>query len=88
MFYYTAKENDTVAYRIGLDSVYRLTGTNEGTYAAFGSWTTPYTFTIDYELIGYSTRGAWKLTFDADEIAVEEVGVTGVYTYSGKKQLK
>ena len=85
-FSYTVKENDVVTYQIGLDNVYRLTASNGDTYAAIGSWTRPNTFIIDYELVGYSTRGKWNLTFNADEIAVEEKGVTGVYTYKGKQQ--
>lgn len=84
-FIYTAKEKDVVNYEVGLNNVYRLTESNGDTYAAVGSWTTPNTFVIDYELVGYSTRGKWILTFDNEGIAVEEVGVTGIYTYGGKK---
>jgi len=83
-FSYTAKEKDVVTYEVGLNNVYRLTESNGDTYAAIGSWTTPDTFVIDFELVGYSTRGKWILTFDNEEIAVEEVGVTGVYNYGGK----
>ena len=84
-FSYTVKENDVVNYRIGLNNVYRLTESNGDIYAAVGSWTTPDTFVIDYELVGYSTRGKWILTFNNEGIDVEEVGVTGIYNYSGKK---
>ena len=86
-FSYTAKENDVVNYEVGLDNVYRLTESNGDTYAAVGSWTTPDTFVIDYELVGYSTRGKWIFTFDNEGIAVKEVGVTGVYDYGGKKTI-
>ncbi len=51
-----------------------------------GSWTSPNTFSIDCEIIGYSTKDKWNLTYNGDEIAVEEKGVTGVYTYEGIKQ--
>ncbi len=84
-FSYTAKENDIVNYQIGLDNTHRLTKSNGGTYAAVGSWTTPSTFSIDYELIGYSTKGKWTLAFDNEGITIEEVGVTGTYSYKGKE---
>ena len=83
-FSYTAKENDVVHYRVGLDGVYRLTETNNNTYAAFGSWTSPNTFSIDCEIIGYTTKDKWNITFEGDEILVEEVGVTGKYLYGGR----
>lgn len=87
-FGYTTKENDVVNYEIGLNDVYRLTENNGETWSAVGHWAEPNTFIIDYELVGYSTRGKWNLTFSADEIAVEEVGVTGTYTYGGRIQEK
>ena len=83
-FDYTTKERDAVHYQIGLDNIHRLSESNGDTYAAVGSWTTPNTFCVDYELVGYSNRGKWRLTFTDDEIAVEEVGVTGEYSYRGK----
>jgi len=46
----------------------------------------PDTFEISYQQIGYSTPGKWSVTFDQDGIDVVEVGVTGVYEYSGTKQ--
>ncbi len=49
------------------------------------NWTSPNTFSIDCEIIGYSTKDKWNLTFDEDEILVEEVGVTGAYNYGGKR---
>lgn len=66
------------------NGVCRLTETNNNTYAAVGSWTSPNTFSIDYEIIGYTTKDRWNFTFDEDEILVEEVGVTGKYHYGGK----
>jgi CubicO group peptidase (beta-lactamase class C family) len=87
-FSYTAKEYDVVHYRVGLDGVHRLTETNNNTYAAVGSWTSPNTFSLNCEIIGYTTKDKWNLTFDIDkdEILVEEVGVTGKYNYGGKIQ--
>jgi CubicO group peptidase (beta-lactamase class C family) len=85
-FSYTAKKNDVVNYRVGLNGSHQLTETNNNTYAVVGSWTSPNTFSIDCEIIGYSTKDKWNLTYNGDEIAVEEKGVTGVYTYEGKKQ--
>jgi CubicO group peptidase (beta-lactamase class C family) len=85
-FSYTAKEKDVVHYRVGLNGVHRLTETNNNTYAAVGSWTTSNTFSIDCEIIGYSTKDKWNFTFDEDEILIEEVGVTGKYNYRGKIQ--
>lgn len=87
-FSYSAKQNDRFHYRIGLDNVYRFTATSGGTYAAVGAWTAPDTFSIEYELVGYSTSGQWTLTFDHDEIVVEEDGVTGTYTYRGRIEQK
>lgn len=71
---------------VGLDDVFRLTESNDQCYAAKGYWITPDTFVIDYEIIGYSTKGKWTLTFTNDVISVEEVGVTGAYTYKGRTQ--
>jgi len=84
-FSYTAKENDIVHYRVGLDGVYRLTETNNSTYAAVGSWTSPNTFSIDCEIIGYSSKDKWNLTLEEDEILIEEIGVTGKYHYGGRR---
>jgi len=70
--------------QVGLDNVQRLAETNGKTYAAVGYWSAPNTFSIDYELVGYSTQDKWILSFSADEIAIQEIGVTGAYTYKGK----
>jgi len=84
-FSYTAKEKDVVNYRVGLNGVHRLTETNNNTYAAVGSWTSPNTFSIDCEIIGYSSKDRWNLTFEEDEILVEEHGATGKYHYGGRR---
>ena len=84
LFNYTTRKNIRVSYEIGLNNVYRMTDSNNDTYAVMGSWTSPNTFVIDYELVGYSSRGKWKLTFEKDVILVQEHGVTGQYTYRGK----
>jgi hypothetical protein len=70
-FSYTAKESDIVSYHVGLDGIYHFTETKIGTFAAVGTWTMPDTFEISYQQIG---------------IDVVEVGVIGVYEYSGTKQ--
>jgi len=82
-FSYTAKKSDVVSYQIGLDGIYRFTETEIGTFAAFGTWTSPDTFEISYQQIGYSNPGKWSLTFKKYGIDVVEVGVTGEYKYSG-----
>lgn len=84
-FSYTAKENDVVHYRIGLNGVHQLTETNNNTYTAVGSWISPNTFSIDCEIVGYSSKDKWNFTFVGDEILIEEVGVTGKYNYGGKR---
>ncbi len=81
---YTAKEKDRVSYQISLNNIYRFTVSNQETYAAKGYWISPVTFVLDYEMIGYSSKGKWTLTFDANDLILEEVGVTGTYSYGGK----
>jgi hypothetical protein len=82
-FSYTAKESDVAAFRVGLDGAYRLSETDFGSFAAYGNWTAPNTFEINYQHIGYSTPAKFILTFDGDTITVEEFGVVGSYIYSG-----
>ncbi len=84
VFDYSAKDK-VFHIDVGLDDVYRITESNDNSYAAKGYWIASDTFIIDYEIIGYSTKGKWTLTFTDNELAVEEVGVTGIYTYTGKK---
>lgn len=83
-FAYTTRQGEQIHYQVGLDNIPRLTETGEGTYAATGAWIAPDTFTIEYELVGYSNRGKWTFTFGGDAIIVEEDGVTGTYTYQGR----
>jgi hypothetical protein len=85
-FSYTAKESDVISCRVGLDNVYRFTETDIGTFAAVGAWTSPDTFEISYQQIGYSNPGKWSLTVEKYAIEVVEVGVTGEYKYSGIQQ--
>jgi hypothetical protein len=72
---------------VGLDNVHRFADTNDRIYAAVGSWSAPNTFTVDYEVIGYSTQDRWNLTVTEDGISVEEINeLTGVKTYTGVPQ--
>lgn len=83
-FGFLTQKNEQIVYDVGLDNVPRMTPTAEGTFAAVGAWETPDVFTIEYELVGYSNRGKWRLTLSADAISVEEHGVTGLYHYKGR----
>jgi len=85
-FSYTAKENDVALFQVGLDGVYRFSETDIGPFAAYGSWTAPNTFEINYQQIGYSTPAKFILTFDGETISVEEFGVIGSYTYTGVRR--
>lgn len=85
-FSYTAKENDTAVFQVGLDGVYRFSETDIGPVAAYGSWTAPNTFEINCQQIGYSSPTRFILTFAGETITVEEFGVVGSATYSGNMQ--
>jgi CubicO group peptidase (beta-lactamase class C family) len=85
-FSYTARDSEVVSYHIGLDNVYHFTDTAIGTFAAVGTWTSPDTFEIWYQQIGYSNPGKWTLTFNENAIEVIEEGVTGEYRYLGIQQ--
>jgi len=86
-FKYTAKLGEVINMKIGLDNVPRLIETNNHTYAGKGYWSSPDTFTIEYEVVGYSTQDRWNLIFTENGITVEEINeITGVRTYSGTKQ--
>jgi CubicO group peptidase (beta-lactamase class C family) len=85
-FSYTTRDSDVVSYHIGLNNVYHFTDTAIGTFAAVGTWTSPDTFEIWYQQIGYSNPGKWTLTFNENAIEVIEEGVTGEYRYSGIQQ--
>jgi hypothetical protein len=85
-FSYTAKVHDVASFRVGLHGVYRFTETEIGAFAAVGVWTSPDTFEIAYQQIGYSAPGRFILTFDGTEIEVTEVGLTGSTTWDGAMQ--
>ena len=83
-FHYTANLGEVINMHIGLDNVPRLGETNNHTYAGVGYWSAPNAFTIEYEVIGYSTQDQWNLIFTDNGIMVEEINeITGVKTYSG-----
>lgn len=81
---YSKQKKELIEYQIGLDNQYQITRLEGNAYAAKGEWTSPNTFSVSYELIGYSSRGKWTFTFDQDKIEVNEIGMTGDYTYEGK----
>ena len=80
---YTARESWDVSFRVGLDNVLRLTETNDSVFAAVGEWTSPNTFNLEVEIVGYSTFDRWEFTFDGDEIIVIEYSIAGAFTYGG-----
>jgi CubicO group peptidase (beta-lactamase class C family) len=82
---YTARESWDVDYRIGLDGVRRFTETNDSVFAAVGEWTSPNTFAVDVEIVGYSTFDRWEFTFEGDAIHVTEFSIAGDYTYGGRQ---
>jgi CubicO group peptidase (beta-lactamase class C family) len=86
VFSFTAKVDEVASIQVGLDAVYRFSETESGGYAAFGTWTSPNTFEIFYQHIGYSAPIQLTLTFDLDTIVVAEVSVTGSTMYTGNMQ--
>jgi hypothetical protein len=82
---YTAKdEKEVINMLVGLDNVHRFARTNGQTYAAAGYWSTDDTFTVNYEVIGYSTQDQWNLTFTEEGISVQEMNeITGARAYRG-----
>jgi CubicO group peptidase (beta-lactamase class C family) len=86
VFSFTAKVDEAATIQVGLDGVYRFSETESSEYAAFGSWTSPTTFEIVYQQIGYSAPTQLSLSFDADKIEVTEINVTGATTYAGTMQ--
>ena len=86
VFNFTAKVDEVASIQVGLDGVYRFTETDSGDFAAFGTWTSPNTFEISYQHIGYSAPTQLILTFEQDTIVVAEVSVTGSTMYIGKMQ--
>ena len=83
VFSYHQLQNEPIKYEVGLNNQYRITEFNNKTYAAIGEWTDTNTFTISYEMVGYSSNGKWILTFNKDEIEVIEMGMTGNYHING-----
>lgn len=81
---YTAREDWTVRYLIGLDGVYRKSENETGTYIAVGAWTAPDTLKLEVEIVGYTTFDKWEFAFKGDVLIVTESAVTGDYTYKGK----
>ena len=81
---YTAKLGEVIKMRVGLDNVPRMTETNNQTYAGVGHWSADSTFTVMYEVVGYSTQDQWNFTFSDTTLIVEEINeITGKKTYSG-----
>jgi CubicO group peptidase (beta-lactamase class C family) len=81
---YTAREDQTVRYSIGLDGVSRLTENDTGAYVAHGYWTAPDTLEIEVEIVGYTTFDRWEFRFGADSLSVTEHSITGTYIYAGR----
>ena len=79
---YTARER-RIDSKVGLDGVYRVTTSEPSDVAAVGSWTSPNTFAVQIEIIGYSTFDAWEFIFEGDVLTVNEHAITGDYTYEG-----
>lgn len=80
---YTARENWDVDYTIGLDKVPRFTETNDSTFVAVGEWTSPNTFSLKVEIVGYSSFDRWTFRFQDDKITVTEHSLAGDFTYNG-----
>lgn len=84
---YQMNGKDQIKLLIGLDNIYRYCDSFRGQHTARGQWINESTFEIDYELIGFASKGKWELTFDGDKIIVKEGGVTGKHKYEGKMKL-
>lgn len=80
---YKMNKDDQIQLQIGLDNIYRYSESFRGTYAARGKWINNNTFEVEYELIGYASKGKWRFVFENDSITVKEGGVTGMYEYKG-----
>ncbi len=81
---YTAREDWSVRYEVGLDGVYRRTENETGAYFAVGRWVGENTLRVELEIVGYTTFDSWGFTFDGDTLIVSESTVTGDYTYKGE----
>ena len=84
VFDYSTANNEKIQFEVGLNHQYRTTEFNGKTYAAKGTWINNQTFSMDVEMIGYSSKSKWLLTFNNHEIEVTEAGMTGRYNYDGK----
>ena len=84
MLSYSELKNGIIKYEVGLNNQYRVTDFKNKSYAAIGEWTDANTFTIHYEVVGYSSKGKWVLKFNNNKIEVTETGMTGTYSYHGE----
>ena len=84
---YTARESWRIDCKVGLDGVHRFSDSSPSRVAALGAWTSPTTFSVEIEILGYSTFDSWDFTFEGDEIAVVERSITGEYSYRGRRAL-
>ncbi len=80
---YTARENWTPDFRIGLDGTPRSTKTNGSVFVSTGRWTSSGTFTVDVEIVGYTTFDKWEFRFAGNRLFLTEFSITGDYTYEG-----
>lgn len=85
-FSFTRRVHDVASFQVGLDGVYRYTETGIGTIAAYGDWSSPDTFEVFYQWVGYSAPDHLTITFVQDTIEVTETSVTGSTTFLGKAQ--
>ena len=64
--------------------VYRFSEIERGGYTALGTWTSPNTFEIFYQHIGYFAPTQLTLTFDQDRFKVTEISLLGSATNAGE----
>jgi len=81
---YTAREDWSPRYQIGLDGVPRVTENETGAYVARGVWTAADTLEVEVEIVGYSTFDTWVFRFGENSVSVTEYSVTGAYSYVGR----
>ena len=77
---------NTLAYRVGLDGLPRVTETSIGSFAATGGWLDESTFAVDYEWIGYTDMGRFEFSFGEDQVNVVDSTVVGSQSYTGSRQ--
>ena len=56
---------------VGLDGIYRLTDAAGYTRAYRGYWSDNNTFSMDYQIVGYSEKGEYNMRFDGDQVTIE-----------------